>query len=150
MIPPATRSLVIAYGNPLRGDDGLAWRVADELALMDLPSEVEIITRHQLTPELALPVSQAATVLFIDAAQDKVAGELASGPLIAQPCGSLFTHELSPGAILTLAQELYGTCAKAFSISLGGECFEHGETLSAKVRENLPRVVALARQLLCG
>jgi len=145
----APRFLIIAYGNPLRGDDGFAWRVAEELTHMNLPSDVEIITQNQLTPELALRVSQAATVLFIDAARGGVAGELTSEPLEPQPISSVFTHEYSPAVILALAQKLYGVCAKAFILSLCGECFDHGETLSAKVEEKLPRAVALARQLLC-
>lgn len=135
--------LVIAYGNPLRCDDGLAWRVAEELAKLNLPSDVEIFTRHQLTPELALPVSQATTVLFIDAARTGVPADLAWRPLKPQPSSSLFTHECSPAAILGLAQELYGRCAEAFTISLTGECFDHGETLSKRVEENLPRVLEL-------
>jgi hydrogenase maturation protease len=139
--------LIIAYGNRLRCDDGLAWHVAEKLAQLNLSSEVEIIARHQLTPELALPVSQAATVLFIDAARAGVPGEITSGPLEPQQLSSVFTHEFSPGAILSVAQELYGRRAEAFAISLCGECFDHGETLSEKVEESLPRAVALVSEL---
>jgi hydrogenase maturation protease len=142
------RVLIIAYGNPLRGDDGLAWHVAEKLSEMNLPGDIEIITRHLLTPELALPVSQATTVFFIDAARDGVPGELASGLIEPQRSCSVFTHELSPGAVLTAAQELYGRCVEAFSISLCGECFDHGETLSAKVEEGLPHLVALIGEFI--
>ena len=72
-----SRVLIVAYGNPLRCDDGLAWSAAEMLA-PGLPGDVEIITRHQLTPELAFPVSQAASVLFIDAAHSGAPGELLS------------------------------------------------------------------------
>ena len=116
---------------------------------MALPSDVELITRNQLTPELALPVSQATTVLFIDAARGGVAGELRSEPIEPQPASSVFTHEYSPAVILALAQRLYSGCAKGLAMSVCGECFDHGETLSARVQENLPRAVALAKQLLC-
>lgn len=145
---PTPRILVIAYGNPLRCDDGLAWRVADKLSQMNLPGDIEIITRHLLTPELALPVSQSSTVLFIDAAREGAPGEIASCPIEPQRLCSAFTHELSPGAVLTAAQELYGQCAEAFSITLCGECFEHGETLSASVEEGLPHLVALVREFI--
>lgn len=140
--------LIIAYGNPMRCDDGLAWRVAEELGQLNVSSDVEIMTRQELTPELALPVSQAATVLFIDAAQIGVPGEIASGPLKPQPLSAVFTHEFSPGAILSVAQELYGRCAEAFMITLCGECFDQGETLSKKVEEGLPRVVALVSEFV--
>lgn len=142
-----SRILIIAFGNPLRCDDGLAWHVAEELSQLNLPGDVEIITRHQLTPELALSVSQVSCVLFIDAARAGVPGELACAPLKPQRQSPLFTHEFSPATILSLAQDLYGACPKAFTISLCGECFDHGETLSPKVVENLPRVLAQIDEL---
>ena len=141
------RVLIIAYGNPLRCDDGLAWSAAEELFKLSLPADVEIITRHQLTPELALEASQAGTVLFVDAARAGVPGELASSPLMAQPLASAFSHDCSPAAILGIAREIYGSSPRAITISLCGECFDCGETLSAKVEENLPRLIALVSDL---
>ena len=143
------RILIIAYGNPLRGDDGLAWHAAQKLSEQGLPEDAELITRHLLTPELALPVSEAATVLFIDATRAGVPGELTSAPVKPQrQASSVFTHEFSATTILGMAQELYGKCPAAFSISLCGECFEHGETLSARVEEGLPRLVALVSEFI--
>jgi hydrogenase maturation protease len=141
-----TRILVIAYGNPLRCDDGLAWRAAEDLSQLDLHFDIEVIARQQLTPELALAASQASAVLFIDATLTGVPGELVCAPLRPQQRSNAFSHDFSPEAILTLAQELYGTCPEAFSISLCGECFDHGEILSPKVLDALPRVAALVRQ----
>ena len=61
------RKLIIGYGNPLRGDDGVGWEVASRLAVI-IPSEAaHILTVHQLTPELAESVSEADLVIFIDA-----------------------------------------------------------------------------------
>jgi hydrogenase maturation protease len=145
---PAPKILVIAYGNPLRCDDGLAWRVAEKLSEQNLPSGVEIITCHQLTPELALPASQASTVLFIDAARGGIPGEIATQPIKLRQSPSIFTHEFSPSTILSVAQELYGLCPEAFAISLCGECFDHGEVLSQKVEERLPRLVAQVKGLI--
>jgi hydrogenase maturation protease len=139
-----SRVLIVAYGNPLRCDDGLAWSAAEMLA-PGLPGDVEIITRHQLTPELAFPVSQAASVLFIDAAHSGAPGELLSATVKAQDRSSAFTHDFSPSRILSLAQELYDGHPKAFILSLVGKCFDHGETFSSTVEENLPRLLAFAR-----
>jgi hydrogenase maturation protease len=140
--------LIIAYGNRLRCDDGLAWRAAQRLSRLNLSSEVEILTVHLLMPELAVRVSQAGTVLFLDAARTAVPGELAARSLQPQPSVSPFTHDWTPGAILALAQQLYGRHAEAYIISLCGECFDHGETLSPKVEQNLPRMVALVGELV--
>jgi hydrogenase maturation protease len=145
---PAPKILVIAYGNPLRCDDGLAWRVAEKLSEQNLPSGVEIITCHQLTPELALPASQASTVLFIDAARAGIPGEIATQPIKPRQLPSIFTHEFSPSTILNVAQGLYGRCPEAFAVSLCGECFDHGETLSQKVKESLPGLLTHVKGLI--
>ena len=143
-----TRILIIGIGNPLRCDDGLAWRVIHEMSHQGLPEDVEIITRHQLTPELAEPASQAETVLFLDAAQDGQAGELRCAPVGEANGSSLFSHEFSPASILGLARELYGGSPRGFLISLSGECFDHGETLSSQVERKLPQAVSFLRDLL--
>ena len=60
------RILIVGYGNPLRFDDGLGWRAAEELSQRLSPPEieVEVIVRHQLTPELADNVRNAEAVFF--------------------------------------------------------------------------------------
>lgn len=144
------RMLIIAYGNPLRCDDGLAWHLAEDLSHAELPGEIEVITCHQLTPDLALVVSQVSRVLFIDAARSGVPGELVHAPLKPRREPSVFTHQCAPEVILGLAQELYGQCPEAFTISVCGECFDHGEMLSPKVAESLPRLAVLVRQVSKG
>ena len=62
------RVLIVAYGNPMRSDDGLAWHAADKLEGKYSPSEVEILRVHQLAPELAENVSRSEAVIFVDAA----------------------------------------------------------------------------------
>ncbi len=141
------RVLIIAYGNPLRRDDSLAWRTAEQLSQLDLPRDVEILTCHQLTPEQAFPISSASRVIFIDAASTGAPGQLVSVPLKPQPEFSLSTHQCSPAAILSLALKLYGVSPEAVLISVAGECFEFGEALSSKVMETLPRVLALVEEL---
>lgn len=60
-------TLIIGYGNPLRGDDGLGWHVAQRLAAVLPQHRARIEVCHQLTPELAEPISRADLVIFIDA-----------------------------------------------------------------------------------
>src|SRR5580704_15594719 len=54
---PGPRTLVIGYGNPLRSDDALGWHASRLLAQALAGQEVDVITCHQLTPELAEPLS---------------------------------------------------------------------------------------------
>jgi hydrogenase maturation protease len=142
------RVLIIAYGNPLRCDDGVAWRAAEELSRLNLPQDVDMVTCHQLTPELAHPVSQASVVVFIDAARNGTPGEITSTTPQPQPRSSIFTHEFSPAVLLRVAQELYGKCPPASVVSMCGQCFDHGESLSAIVTHSLPGMVARIQHMV--
>lgn len=142
------RVLIIGYGNPLRCDDGLAWRAIEMLRQVGFPPEVELIIRQQITPDLALLASQAETVLFLDAADSAQASEIKCEPVIAAQQATLSSHEFSPAAILALANELYGKAPRACMVSLQGECFDHGEALSPKVLEILPEFVRVVADLV--
>lgn len=141
-----TQILIVGYGNPLRRDDGVGWRAVEALSL-NLPfPEIEIIVRHQLAPELADNLRYADLVIFIDAAQGGQPGELTCEPLTLQQ-GTIRSHQLSPAHLLALAQQLYGATPRAFAVSLCGECFDHGATLSASVEAGLPKLIALVESL---
>ena len=148
-----TQVLIVGYGNPLRCDDGLGWCAAEALS-RSLPfPETEIVICHQLAPELADNLRYADLVFFIDAAHAGKPGELTCEPLTLQP-GISASHQLSPARLLALAQQLYGAAPRAFAISLCGECFDHGSTLSATVEAGLPKLTALVetltRQMMAG
>jgi hydrogenase maturation protease len=141
------RILILGYGNPLRGDDGIGWRAAEELSRLSSLPDVEVLIRYQLTPELADVVSQANAVIFIDASRDGEPGELTFQPVVPTAEPASLSHELSPAAVLELCRQLYRRCPPAFLVSLCGECFDHGEGLSPKVAASLPRLTALVGQL---
>ena len=142
------RVLIIAYGNPMRCDDGLGLRAAEELSRLGMLPDIEITTCYQLAPELAEEVSQASLVVFVDAARSGVPGQIVTA--CVRPCQqrSVFTHDFSPASILGLAQELYGKCPEAHVVSVCGECFDHGEAISVKVMESLPSLIAVVEKLI--
>jgi hydrogenase maturation protease len=140
--------LVLAVGNPLRSDDGLAWHAADELRSSGSQSEIEILKVHQLAPELAEDVSRAAQVIFVDAAATGEPGTLSCERVVGSAAGSASSHSFTPAALLQLATTLYGASPAAALVSVAGESFEHGETLSREVEQALPRLVAKIRELM--
>lgn len=155
------RILIVGYGNPLRSDDALGWRAAEDLsrrlASPETEFEVEVITSHQLTPELADTVSHADVVFFMDAAHGAVPGELTCEAISTPPADSHIStslrsavpsHHCSPHAVLLLAQQLYGAVPRAFALSLCGECFDHGQGLSASVEAALPNLTALVERMI--
>ena len=140
------RILIVGYGNPLRCDDGLGWRAAEELARTMPSPHVEVIIRHQLAPELADNLRRVDAVFFIDATRGDQPGEVNCKPVLAQPWIP-YGHECSPAAVLALAQQLYGATPQAFAVTLCGECFDHGDAISAPVEAGLPKLTALVKDL---
>jgi hydrogenase maturation protease len=144
--------LVIACGNPLRGDDGVAWEVARALgdsALAAGGGEIEILAVHQLTPELADGVSRAETVIFVDAGVD--AGARAGEILLrevevesaaASAIRSEISHSVGPAELMAVAREIYARApANAFLLTINGGAFEICEMLSEPARRAIPRAV---------
>jgi hydrogenase maturation protease len=144
-----SRVLIIGFGNPLRSDDGVGWHAAEELEHKLSGRGVEVITCHQLTPELADIVSTSPVVVFVDA-QCGVPGTVTCSRVRPQAPTDAFSHRLSPGAVLGLAQKLYGQTPLAFAFAICGECFEVGEVLSPLVRANLPDLVARVAAIACA
>jgi hydrogenase maturation protease len=140
-----TKVLIICYGNPLRSDDGLGWRAAEELIHSINSPDVEVIARFQLTPELADDIHSAQLVFFIDASRDGEPGELSFSSIVPA-AGSASSHHLSPSGIIALARQLHGTAPAAFAVTVCGECFELGDKLSPKVAAGLPRLTALVTE----
>lgn len=144
-----SRVLVIGWGNPARGDDGLAWHALEQLATEPLGEHVAVILRHQLTPELAERVQRAQRVLFVDASAQDPPGKLRCRRLGPRGCeASAFSHHLTPAALLALTQTLFGRCPEAFSLSVGGADFTFTEALSPQVRSSLPRLLDCIRRRL--
>jgi hydrogenase maturation protease len=136
--------LVVAWGNPLREDDGVAWHVIEALrALQPRPflPPMRLRHAHQLTPEMAESVSRTAGVVFVDARRDGAPGEVRCEPVAPAPATSSLAHFVSPQALLLYAEALYGRAPDAVLVSVTGERFGMGEGLSPTVRHAVPRAV---------
>jgi hydrogenase maturation protease len=147
------RVLIVAFGNPMRCDDGLAWHVADQLEGRYSTEEVEILRAHQLAPDLAETVSHCEAVIFVDAASADAAGngppgEVRHAEVSLPESAPRFSHQLSPSAVVALAHKLYDAKPRVFSVTLTGQCFDHGESLSAVVTAALPVLVARIETLV--
>ena len=126
--PAPPRILVIGYGNELRRDDGVGPRMG---ALIDAERRegVEVMNVHQLTPELAEPMSHSDAVVFIDACIDGTASvQVRSLSTRRQPC--VRAHFADPSVLLALCSELYGRAPMAWCIRVPAEDLGYGEGLS--------------------
>lgn len=168
------RVLVIGYGNPLRSDDALGWRVAEALSEVAISrpatTDLEIVTCQQLNPELAEPISRAHLAIFVDAAIPAATEQAAgypgarNGDASSQVPGAIiecdleptcqspqcFSHDLTPSTLLACAGELFGSCPKGKLFSVVGADFGMGESLSAPVAAVIPELVHRIEALLAS
>ena len=139
--------LLIGYGNPARGDDGIGPSVAEEVESWQLP-QVTVESAYQLTVEDAAAAAEHDVVLFVDASV------AASEPFCFQqvdPNGaaSFSTHSVEPGAVMALARELFGACAAGFVLGIRGYHFgEFHEGLSDHAARNLAAALEFLEPLL--
>jgi hydrogenase maturation protease len=143
------RKLLLACGNPLRGDDGVGWKIAEALEQDPAYAGVKVIITQQFTPELAEDLRDADTVVFVDASATTVAGEVTLVELSpAQAMPRMLTHHMPPDSLLKLTQELYGRLPqRAFAVVVGGECFELGEKLTEAVQAAIPKALAALQDI---
>jgi len=136
------RLLIVGYGNPLRGDDGVGWRVADQLAKF-VGESAQVLAVHQLTPELAEPISEVDLVIFVDASYDGEPGTWTCESIRPNPNGpDSFTHYFTPMSLLSYARAVFNASPKALLISVAGSSFDCGKELSSGVAGVVPEIVA--------
>ena len=141
------RKLIIGYGNPLRGDDGFGWKAASILAAT-IPSEAaHVLTVHQLTPELAEPVSQAELVIFIDASALGRPGTWKCEEVKSQAtCTNSLAHSFDASALLAYSRAIFNATPQALLVSVAGESFAIEDNLTPTVEVLLPDVVNYIRR----
>ena len=121
--------LVIAVGNPSRGDDALGPELAARLEAAALPG-VEVITEFQLQVENALDLVGRERVVFVDA------GTGTSAPFDLHRTGPAAdflhtSHAISPEAVLATYEKITGSQApESWILCVRGESFELGEALT--------------------
>lgn len=147
-----SHTIILACGNPLRGDDGIALHIACCLQNGYCDPEMEIRCAQQWTPELAERISKADLAIFVDASAAISPGAIQLRPVSsAKDWPGATTHSLSPAQLLTLASELYEKVPeKAFLLTIGGESFEHGQEFSQPVRRAIPAALTQIRALVSG
>jgi len=140
--------LVLALGNSLRGDDGLAWHAARRLETSAAGKSLEVVACRQLTPELAELVAEAQRVIFVDAAVNVPPGEVRWEAVHAGTGGrGGFSHQLKPAALLGYTKSLFGAHPEAFQVSVGGKSFDYWEGLSPEAQARLPELVRVIEEL---
>lgn len=150
--------LLIGWGNPLRGDDGVGQAIAAAVERWGQP-ELVVVEAVQLTPELAPLLAAARRVLFVDAEAGAAAvtGGWRLEPVVPlEPGGTTaawssppLSHHASPGVLLMLAETLYGRRPPAWQLLVAAHACGFGSGLSPATEALLPGALAAVR-LWCG
>lgn len=143
--------LVLACGNPSRGDDALGPLLLDRLqAWLEVTGEAagsELLGDFQLQIEHALDLVGRRLVLFIDA------GRQTPAPFVFRQAKAVdgapySTHALPPEALLAVLPRIdHQTAPPAFVLCVRGERFELGEGLSAAASGHADRAFELLQEL---
>ncbi|MCB8988477.1 MAG: hydrogenase maturation protease [Ardenticatenaceae bacterium] len=142
--------LLIGYGNPLRGDDGIGWCVVEEIANRQSPiSNLHPIAVHQLLPELAEPISETDLVIFVDASVEGEPGAIAVRAIEPEPPQiGAFTHHFDPAGLVGYARDLYGRFPRAYLVTVTAVSLGYGEGLSDTLEAALPDLLQQIGQLI--
>ena len=143
--------LVLACGNPSRGDDALGPELVARLQrdqLLGTLTQVELLTDFQLQVEHALDLRQRRAVLFADASLTaRPPFEL--GRVGPSPNPTYTTHALSPGAVLHAFRMIEGRPPPpAWLISIRGYRFALGAGMSRTAKANLDQALDRLKKLL--
>jgi hydrogenase maturation protease len=130
-------TLVLGWGNPGRGDDGLGPALAELLGERAIAG-VEVESDYQLQVEDAADCARHERVIFVDA--DRSGLEPFSCRRLAPTTSALSfsSHSVSPGGLLALTRELFGREPEAWLVGVRGYEFDSfHEGLSRRARTNL-------------
>lgn len=114
-------ALLIGYGNPGRGDDGLGPAFAQRIADRGLPG-LAVDIDFQLTADHALTLSDYSLVIFADA-------DLACAPpfsfqdVTGSKSETLGSHSVTPQGALGLARLLFDATPEAHVLGIPGASF---------------------------
>jgi hydrogenase maturation protease len=143
--------LVIGYGNPLRGDDGLGWYVAELLADDPRLHGAQVLRLHQLVPELAENVSRASLVVLVDAAEDGDPGSVSVRRVRPRPpAPATWSHHLDPETLAELAEALYGASPPMVLVTVAAGSLTEADHLSIPLQQALPEVVEAVAEVISG
>jgi hydrogenase maturation protease len=127
--PSPAPVLVLAIGNPSRGDDAVGPLLAEWLAER-APPGVEVMVDYQLQVEHALDLERRERVVFVDACVDADAPAVARR-VVPDARFAHTSHALAPAQVLETYRRITGRePPESWMVGIRGERFELGAGLS--------------------
>lgn len=143
--------IILGYGNPDRGDDGVAYYLLNELirkystrkedlsdfqeaGILDLSPEIDLWYNLQLIPEVSQDLANYEHAIFLDAHTTEIPEPILVKEILPGYKNSPFTHHLTPGSCLDLAEKLYQHAPLATLVTVRGYSFEFSRELSTETK----------------
>ena len=140
--------MVLAAGNPARGDDALGPLLAERLSVLAVPG-LRLVSDFQFQLEHALELADAGLALFIDAHRSQRAPVRLAEIDAAADCGRV-SHALTPAEVLAVAARIGQPRPPAWVLSLRGTDFELGRPLGPSGRLTLAYGWGVLRYLIAN
>lgn len=144
-----TKYLILAWGNPSRGDDAAGLVVAESLT-SQVSADVTIRCFHQLGPELAEDVAAAEHVIFVDAHANPQWPDLVCREVDPAAEYTPDSHSSGPEELIALAQVLYHRRPKAHLVAPRAFDTTFGADLSPRGKELVAQATRAVLDLLSG
>ena len=138
--PVAHTILVIGYGNPARGDDGIGPAVAEEIEHMRIDG-VDVDADYQLTVEDAATVAKHDFAVFVDASLE---GDepFTFSRITPRRRISINSHAVSPEDVLGLAHNLFHAKTEGYLLGIRGYSFTmFKEKMTPQAKNNKRKAV---------
>ncbi|NMB60945.1 MAG: hypothetical protein GYA18_01230 [Chloroflexi bacterium] len=158
--------IILGYGNPDRGDDGVAYYLLqklirqfgndadiltkfEEVGVCEVNEQIDIWYNLQLIPEISQDLAQYENAIFIDAHTAEIPEPILITKITPKYQNSPFTHHLTPASCLSLAEKLYQHAPNATLVTIRGYQFDFSRELSPQTNvladsafEEISRLIA--------
>jgi len=153
------KTILLGYGNPDRGDDGVAWHILQTLFKDKGMPDVDLFCcdfvpynettdvwfNFQLLPEISEILKKYQRAIFLDAHTGEILEDIRFAEVKPVYSNSPFTHHMTPSALLALTESINGEYPLSWLLSIRGFEFEFNRELTAKTRELAEQAIQMLK-----
>jgi hydrogenase maturation protease len=138
-------TLVIGYGNRLRGDDGVGPAIADIVASWKIPG-VRALAVSQLAPELVAELKDAKRVLFVDASANPITEPFTTYIVEPKESRGGLGHHSDPAHLLALTWDLEARYPDTWLLAINVRSLDLSDSITEIAYGNMQAALAWIRR----